>query len=395
LAATFYASRVRRWSEAFKVSSMNNEIVLQLDPVPGNARNSEGAFVTLKDGRILFAWSKFLSEQGGDHEPSVIACRTSSDEGRTWTNEDRVLVQPEGEAHNVMSVSLLRLQNERIALLYLGKKNKTDGAHECRPQIRFSDDELQTLSPASALTPSTDYHVANNDRLIQLDDGTLILPVAQHRFGIAPQLSNEGKPQFRFKAPGLIFCFLSRDGGQSWTESINSLYRAFPDGSGLQEPGVLPLRDGRLWLWARTAWKNAEAHARQWQAFSADGGSTWSEPVPSTFASPCSPLSMKRIPATSDLLAVWNDHSGRFPFPQQLDFHNRAPLVCAVSSDEGATWKHHQVLENEPGHGYCYTAIHFAEDAVLLAYCAGGPHPQNCLQRLRLRRVALSEIYNA
>jgi Neuraminidase (sialidase) len=372
-----------------------NNIVLQLDPVPGNARNSEGAFVTLKDGRILFAWSKFLSDQGGDHEPSIIVCRTSDDGGQSWTNEDRVLVKPEGNAHNVMSVSLLRLQDGRIALLYLSKTNKADGAHECRPEIRFSDDEMATLSPATALTLSADYHVGNNDRLIQLDDGTLILPVAQHRFGIAPQL-NAGKAQLQFKAPGLIFCFLSRDGGRTWTESTNSFYRAFPDGSGLQEPGVLPLQGGRLWLWARTAWKNGEAHARQWQAFSADNGSTWSEPEPSVFASPCSPLSMKRIPPGSshggDLLAVWNDHSGRFPFSQAADFHNRSPLACAVSADDGATWKHHRLLENEPGCGYCYTAIHFTDDAVLLAYCAGGPKPQNCLQRLRVRRILLSEL---
>ncbi len=376
---------------------MNNTIVLQLDPAPGNARNSEGAFVTLKNGRLLFAWSKFVSEKGGDHEPSIIVCRTSDDEGRSWTNEDRVLVRPEGDAHNVMSVSLLRLQDGRIALHYLSKTNNADGAHQCRPEIRFSDDELRTLSPAVPLTLSTDYHVANNDRLTQLDDGTLVVPVAQHRFGVAPQLNAEGKAQLQFKAPGLLFCLLSRDGGQIWTESINSIYRAFPDGSGLQEPGVLPLRDGRLWMWARTAWKNGEAHARQWQAFSADDGSTWSEPEPSVFASPCSPLSMKRIPAenplSGDLLAVWNDHSGRFPFLQASDFHNRSPLVCAVSSDDGATWKHHQVLENEPDRGYCYTAIHFTQDAVLLAYCAGGPKPQNCLQRLRVRRLSIAEFY--
>lgn len=372
---------------------MNNEIVLQLDPTPGNARNSEGAFITLKDGRILFAWSKFLSDKGGDQEPSIIVCRTSDDDGHSWTNQDRILVQPEGEAHNVMSVSLLRLQDGRIALLYLSKENKANGAHECRPEIRFSDDELETLSPAIPLTLSTDYHVGNNDRLIQLDDGTLILPVAQHRFGVAPKLNAEGKAQLQFKPPGLNFCFLSRDGGQTWTESINSIYRAFPDGSGLQEPGVLPLRDGRLWMWARTSWKNDEAHARQWQSFSDDGGSTWSEPEPSVFASPCSPLSMKRIPSTGDLLAIWNDYSGHFSFAERADV--RSPLVGALSSDEGVTWKAHFLLENEPEHGYCYTAIQFTDDAVLLAYCAGSPQQGGRLNRLRMRRVLLSEIYQS
>ncbi len=98
---------------------------------------------------------------------------------------------------------------------------------------------------------------------------------------------------------------------------------------------------------------------------------------------------MKRIPSTGDLLAVWNDHSGRFSFPRKTDFHDRQPLVAAISSDEGKTWKNHFLLEDNPDHGYCYTAIHFAGDAVLFAYCAGGPAPEICLQSLRIRRVHL------
>jgi len=39
---------------------MSNQVVLQLDPKRGNSRNSEGAFVTLNNGRILFTYSKFL-----------------------------------------------------------------------------------------------------------------------------------------------------------------------------------------------------------------------------------------------------------------------------------------------------------------------------------------------
>ena len=29
-----------------------------------------------------------------------------------------------------------------------------------------------------------------------------------------------------------------------------------------------------------------------------------------------------------------------------------------------------KILEDQPGHGYCYTAMMFVEDRVLLAYCA-------------------------
>ena len=35
------------------------EVALELPPTPDNPRNSEGPFVRLKDGSLLFAWSRF------------------------------------------------------------------------------------------------------------------------------------------------------------------------------------------------------------------------------------------------------------------------------------------------------------------------------------------------
>ena len=50
---------------------------VQLDPGPGNARNSEASFVTLKNGRIVLAWSKFTSDNRTDFGAGVIAARHS------------------------------------------------------------------------------------------------------------------------------------------------------------------------------------------------------------------------------------------------------------------------------------------------------------------------------
>ena len=69
---------------------MSNEIVLQLDPTPRNARNSEATFVTLKDGRILVAWSKFVTGNNSDFGAGVIAGRCSSDGGQTWSRKVEV-----------------------------------------------------------------------------------------------------------------------------------------------------------------------------------------------------------------------------------------------------------------------------------------------------------------
>ena len=89
-----------------------------LPPQPGNARNSEGDFVRLKDGRILFAFSRYCSDDSDDDAKCDIAALYSDDNGQTFPGEPEILVP--ASAHNTMNlmcVSLLRLQNGRLALL--------------------------------------------------------------------------------------------------------------------------------------------------------------------------------------------------------------------------------------------------------------------------------------
>jgi len=131
----------------------------------------------------------------------------------------------------------------------------------------------------------------------------------------------------------------------------------------MDEPGVVELADGSLYSWARTD------HGEQWACRSRDGGETWSPPKPTALISPNSPASIKRLPGSVDLLAIYNDHSGRYPFPRGKDlFHARTPLVAAISHDGGETWPERRVLENDPNGNFCYIAIHFVDHAVLLAY---------------------------
>jgi len=93
--------------------------VLRLSPAPGNPRNSEGDFVTLQDGRLLFVYTH-LTGGSGDDARAYLAGRFSSDGGQTWSQRD-TLILPNEARQNVMSVSLLRLKNGKIALFYLRK----------------------------------------------------------------------------------------------------------------------------------------------------------------------------------------------------------------------------------------------------------------------------------
>jgi len=316
-----------------------------LPPGPGNPRNSEGDFVQLKDGRVLFVYTHF-TEGAGDHSGAHLAGRYSSDGGLTWTAQDTVILPNEGTM-NVMSVSLLRLESGEIALFYL-RKNSTE---DCIPCMRVSADEAQTWSEPRRVVQDAGYFVLNNDRVVQLKSGRLVVPVSRHN-----------APGGQWSGAGMQMCWLSDDSGTTWRKSNE--FQA-PEGSGvvLQEPGVIELEDGRLMMLCRT---NQGCQYRSW---SEDGGQTWSAVQPTDIISPLSPASFERIPGTGDILLVWNDHSD---ISEQYR-GKRTPFAAAISRDEGQTWERTRIIESDPEGWYCYTAIEFVGDRVLLGHCAGDP----------------------
>ena len=70
-------------------------------------------------------------------------------------------------------------------------------------------------------------------------------------------------------------------------------------------------------------------------------------------------------------MVIWNDHREVPPAMK----NKRTPFSVALSSDEGKTWRASKTLESDPKGYYCYTAILFLGDRVLLAYdgLAGKP----------------------
>ena len=341
-----------------------------LPPGPGNPRNSEGDFIRLADGRILLVYTHFTGG-GGDHSAAHLAGRHSKDGGLTWTTED-VLVVPNEGGWNVMSLSLLRLADGRIALFYARKNSLAD----CRPYLRISEDEAQTWSePKLCIEDEVGYYVLNNDRVVQLESGRLIVPVALHN---TPQYE---KPDW----DGTIMCYLSDDGGGTWRRSKSRLVGTSPEGTRvtLQEPGVIKLKSGRLMMFCRTR------SGCQYVSYSEDKGDTWSEFGPSNIISPCSPASIERIPKTGDLLLVWNNHEN------VDDAHRgkRTPYNVAVSRDEGRSWHNIKTLEDDPDGWYCYTAVEFLDSQVLLAHCAGNRNTTGGLATTQVTRFSLDWLY--
>ena len=340
---------------------------------PGNPRNSEGSFVKLRDGSILFVYTRYSGSSSHDNASADLYKMVSAD-GIHWSAPE-CLVRNTGQ--NVMSVSLLRLQDGRIALLYLRKSIYPGLSPEkfvdCRAWISFSADEGKTWTPEKdTVNLPACYHVVNNDRLIQLSGGRLLYPAAEHRF----------RPD-RTDLHGTARFFFSDDGGESWRESAMSCIAPHWLESGFREPLTVELADGRVMAYFRT---DGGCH---WKAWSEDGGDHWSEPqMAPEFQAPDSPLSIKRDPVSGDLLACWNDHDPRRSvFFDQDSSWGRTPLVIARSQDEGKTWTGHQILEDAPDHGFCYIAMLFDRADLYLAYCCGGGAESMVLQDLRIRKL--------
>ena len=120
----------------------------------------------------------------------------SSDWGETWSDQS-ILVSCNEAVQNVMSVSLLReAATGDVLLFYLRKNSLAD----CQIFLRRSSNEAKTWSPPTRVSTRPGYHVMNNARVVQLETGTLLAPVAL-------------APDYAVSRRQAASCYLSNDGG--------------------------------------------------------------------------------------------------------------------------------------------------------------------------------------
>lgn len=308
-----------------------------------NPRWSEGSIISLRDGRLLFAITRFIGG-GADASHADIVARESTDGGRTW-GDLRVLQENVGK-RNVMSVTLRRLDPQRVAdgplgMFYLVKNGDSD----LNVYLRISEDEGQTFGEPIAVTDGAGYHVMNNDRVTMLSSGRLLCPVSY---------TKDQSQENHYRS----ICFFSDDAGQHWQQGSGDV--DLPK-RGAMEPEVIELADGTVLMIVRSQL------GRIYTARSSDGGDTWSQPEPWGPPAPEAPSTLRRIPSTGDLVLVWNDHVD----PQHHHSGQRTPLSIAVSQDEGETWSQPRNLEDNPDETYAYTSLIFNKGRILLSYYVG------------------------
>lgn len=348
---------------------IKREVLFELPPTEGNPRNSEGDFARLPDGGIMFAFTRYSGNTWDDHEDSTICAVYSRDGSHFDTKNIKTLVRPgRFGGRNSMSVSLRPNASGGISLYCLVKFDTTDVTkNPVRDEYYRIDskDGYDFSGEATLCFPKSHkgYYAPNNCRVVTTSGGRIIIPVSEHKWyfnGEKHVIRDSGEARFVY----------SDDGGKTWNEDVQIL--KFPDDNdrnGLQEPGIVELPDGRLYGYFRT---DADC---QYESFSSDGGISWTEPRPSKFESPLSPMYISRNPYSGKYYAVWNPYKDDPESVEHPRFRNtwgRTPLAIA-ESDDGINYGEFQLVESDIHRGYCYPAVFYlSKTEALMSYCSGG-----------------------
>ena len=359
--------------------------VLFLNAKKGNARNGEGDFYRLDDGRIMFAFTEYIGDDGDDHAHAQISAVFSDDEGDSWYGRRTLFPMDEGSMNN-MCVSFLKMENGEIGLFY-GQKYRDAENNICmRVRLRRSSDNAVTWTEPINCTSDGYYFVFENARVIRHSSGRIIIPVNCHNINDSAKAGE-----------GVTWYFYSDDDGSTFYDSGHRIRNPFDDGAayGLQETGVIEMENGRLFSFSRTGF------ATQFESFSDDVGKTWSTPAPSLlFTSPASPMHVRHL-SNGKTVAVWNPipkFPGRRSEKGIEEWSRRTPLIAFACQGKGeefwtdrSKWNMAYLLEDDDKNAYCYSAVFGGEDYFLCAYYHSN-NTKSCLNSCKITKVYYSEM---
>jgi len=259
----------------------------------------------------------------------------SADEGKTWQKHPMFR---EGKFQANSGRAIVCLKSGTVVVTFI---NSGEGRHHWNVQTQrpYPDTRLPTYSVRSidnGRTWEDPVLIANEYSgdmrgLVQLADGTLVSMVQRLNYA-------EGR---NYSQP-----YWSDDEGRTWHGAdVMDCGREHGDHSGLIEPTLIELKDGRVWTLLRSY------HGCFYEAFSSDRGRTWS-PIPprkSKIASTGSPGLLTRLSDGSILLT--------YNAPPTAGYARREELFVALSDDEGATWTTPVVIARNPGARVAYPTV--------------------------------------
>jgi len=304
------------------------------------------SIATLPNGDLLTVWAA----TGGGPDQTVIVGALSHDCGRTW---DRPVVIGDDPDRRCCDPAIL-VTNDAVIVMYMileyPDPRPDDAACRYKKTTmtqRISTDNGRSWGPALPIDTGRVYSGSAAEGIV-LKDGTLVWPFwweMECELGRTPT-ENE------------MICIssvlISDNGGKDWEKGADVQLETYSapgaQSVGADEPAIVELNDGRLYMLARTA------EGQLFQAWSSDRGRSWTAMSPSALHSPGSPpalISLSRDP--SKIVVVWNNAAGDLRFP----------LDIAISYDECQTWAHARTISN-PGCEVSYPGVTVAGDGSIV-----------------------------
>lgn len=331
-------------------------------------RNDSASIVELEDGELFAVWIEMhRSDLGGhDQAPSSIASMRSGDGGFTW-HSHTIEVAPGSGDLNVYNPSLILLPNGELLFFYLKYHELIwNGRLISSGYLKRSWNGGRTWTAPSPLWDHQGFGCANHTFTL-LSDGRL-LKSCEHVpiWGSHPQSNS---------ASG---CFFSDDFGLTWEPPADFVRLPL---RGAMENHIAETSSGELVMAVRNQLGSV------FLARSSDRGVNWSHPQTSGLVSSESMPSLTRIPATGDLLLVWNN---ALYDPAFDHFGKRTPLTVAVSRDAGRTWGAVKNLEDDQDFEFSNIGTsHLSGDRVLISYFTSRMEDSSPPGRLGRERMSL------
>lgn len=294
--------------------------------IPAIVTTANGTLIALSDGRI--------GSCGDIPTPLDLVCKRSFDNGKTWgplqvianygSDPSDVDTYPFYGATNISRVSagdsalLLDRTNGRVWTLY--DNGGTTGSRKIKLELRYSDDDGATWSPAvdveaqnPGVRPGYGEFVAGPGNGIQMMKG--------------PRAGRLIFPVYIISSPESSMCIYSDNHGATWqrgaaiTGGGEMQVAETPDG-GL----IASMRDGGF------SWSGVRTFSR-----STDAGETWGAAYidtvnPPTIPDPACQGNIYRLTTTND------SNASRLIHVNAANSSSRVNMTLRISYDEGATW---------------------------------------------------------
>lgn len=242
----------------------------------------------------------------------------SADGGRSW---GPVFTIMEGLGLGWGDPSIM-VVGDRVTVISSATRDNWQALHRTLWMARTSLDNGRTWGEYVEF-PVLDHHwvCGNLDNALMLRNGTILRP---YSYDVILERFEQTTVEWEMVCRSSLLA--STDGGLSW-EGRGEVFLGDPIArpavnDTLDEPTVVELTDGSLWMLMRTLNRNMHA------AISRDEGRTWEPPFETPFQTVGAPAALHRLSwEPNTIILLWNSSPlGRWP------------LDVAISEDDCRTW---------------------------------------------------------